>query len=331
MYSICFFSAKPYIHKIFTETNADFNFKMKFYDFNISEDNANLAKGSDVVCLFVNDKLNRNIINILKNIGVKLIALRCAGFNAVDLIAAKELGMPVVRVPAYSPYAVAEHAFALLLTINRKTHRAYNRTRDLNFDINGLLGFDLHSKTIGVIGTGKIGQIFIKIAKGFGMNVLAYDPFENKEAANELKFIYCTLDELYKNSNIIALHCPLTPQTHYLINDESIQKMKEGVYIINTSRGALINTKDLILSIKSKKIGAVALDVYEEEEKYFFEDKSLDSMIEDDVLSRLLSFNNVLVTSHQAFFTEEALSNIAITTLNNIKSYLVDNKLINSV
>ena len=255
------------------------------------------------------------MIDILYEGGVKLIAMRCAGYNNVDFEACHDR-IHVVRVPAYSPYAVAEHAAALMVTLNRKTHKAYNRTRESNFNINGLLGFDLHQKTLGIIGTGKIGQIFANIGKGYGMKILAYDKFPNDAPGIE----YCDLDTLYKESDVISLHCPLLKDTHHMINSESISKMKEGVMIINTSRGGLIHSEDLIDAIKERKVGSAGLDVYEEEEAYFFEDFS-DEIIEDDVLARLLSFNNVLVTSHQAFFTKEALSNISRTTLSNIQSF----------
>ena len=260
---------------------------------------------------------------------VKLLALRCAGFNNVDLAAAKDK-LPVVRVPAYSPYAVAEYSLALMLSLNRKIHRAYWRTRDGNFSLNGLMGFDMHGKTIGIIGTGKIAKILIKILKGFGMRILAYDVFPDHKFAEEEGITYTTLDELYRESDIISLHCPLTEETRYLINDSSIDKMKDGVMIINTGRGQLIHTNALIEGLKEKKISAAGLDVYEEEGDYFYEDKS-DKIIDDDVLARLLSFNNVIVTSHQAFFTKEAMQNIAETTLQNIEDFRLNRPLVNEV
>ena len=261
--------------------------------------------------------------------GVKLLALRCAGFNNVDLKAAKGK-LPVVRVPAYSPYAVAEYSLALMLSLNRKIHRAYWRTRDGNFSLNGLMGFDMHGKTIGIIGTGKIARILIRLLKGFGMRILAYDLYPDMKFAGEEGISYVSLDELYRESDIISLHCPLTDQTKYMIDKDSIDKMKEGVMIINTGRGQLINTNDLIEGLKEKKIAAAGLDVYEEEGEYFYEDKS-DKIIDDDVLARLLSFNNVIVTSHQAFFTKEALHNIAETTLQNIEAFRCHRPLVNEV
>jgi D-lactate dehydrogenase len=330
MVKVIFFGSKPYVEKMFANKNSNYNYTFKFHDFNINEDNASLAKGYDVVCVFVNDYVNAKVLGILKESGCKMLALRCAGYNNVDLEAAKKLGIPVVRVPQYSPYAVAEYAMSLLMTLNRKIHKAYNRVRESNFNINGLLGFDLNGKTIGVIGTGRIGQIFIKISKGFGMNVIAYDLYPNFDLEKELGFKYVQLDELYTNSDIIALHCPLTKENKYLLNKNAFAKMKHNVYIINTSRGGLINTLDLVEALKHDIVGGVALDVYEEEEKYFFEDLS-ENILDDDTLARLLTFNNVIVTSHQAFFTQEALSNIAETTLNNIKSYLIDNIVVNGV
>jgi D-lactate dehydrogenase len=256
--------------------------------------------------------------------------LRCAGYNNVDLNAAQENGIKVVRVPAYSPYAVAEHTVALMLALNRRIPRATWRTRDGNFSLNGLLGFDMHGKTAGIIGTGKIAKILIQILKGFGMNILAYDLYPDYNFAREHQVVYTSLDELYHSSDIISLHCPLTEQTKYLINDYSISKMKDGVMIINTGRGQLIHTNALIEGLKNKKIGSAGLDVYEEEGDYFYEDKS-DRIIDDDVLARLLSFNNVIVTSHQAFFTHEALENIASTTLQNIKDFAENKSLANEV
>lgn len=322
---ILFYDVKKYDIDSFTEENKDFGFDLKFLDFKLTEESARLAKGYDGVCVFVNDIVTDKIIDILYKNGVKLLALRCAGFNNVDFKAAYNK-LNIARVPAYSPYAVAEHGMALIMTLNRKTHKAYNRTKESNFNISGLVGFDLYGKTIGVIGTGKIGQIFINIAKGFGMKVLAYDKFPN----STLDVTYVDLDKLYRESDIISLHCPLLKDTEHLINRESISKMKNGVMIINSSRGGLINTKDLIDGLKERKIGSAGLDVYEEEGDYFFEDFSED-MISDDTLARLISFPNVLVTSHQAFLTQEALKNIANTTLNNIKSYFEKDRDFNEV
>lgn len=326
---IAFFDAKPYDKKSFSENNANYNFDIKFIKYHLNAETAVMAEGCNVVCAFVNDTISKEVVDILHEKGVKLIALRCAGFNNVDFSATYGK-IHVVRVPAYSPYAVAEHAIALMMTLNRKTHKAYNRIRENNFSIDGLMGFDIHGKTVGVVGLGKIGQIFVKIINGFGVNVIAYDPFPNKDLGKELNFKYVELDELYKSSDIISLHCPLTSDTHHLINKDSLALMKKGVMLINTSRGALINTKDLIEALKDRKVGSAGLDVYEEEEKYFFEDFSTE-VISDDVLARLLTFNNVLVTSHQAFFTYEALSNIANTTLDNIKTFANDELLKNEI
>ena len=257
-------------------------------------------------------------IKILHQQGIRLIALRCAGYNNVDLTAAKELGIAVVRVPAYSPYAVAEHAIALILTLNRKIHRAYNRVREGNFALNGLLGFDLHGRTVGIIGTGKIGRVVSKILHGFGCRLLGYDLYPNQEFANKYGK-YIALEDLLRQSDIISLHCPLTPQTHHLIDDKAIAKMKTGVMLVNTSRGGLIDTTAVIKGLKTKQIGYLALDVYEQESNIFFEDMSAE-IIQDDVFERLLTFPNVIITGHQAFFTSDALNNIAKTTLNNISA-----------
>lgn len=309
--------------------NKDFNYDIKYYKGHLNKNNLVLTQGTDAVCIFVNDTADAEIIDGLAKNGVKLLALRCAGYNNVDLAAAKGK-MKIVRVPAYSPYAVAEHAVALMLSLNRKIHRAYWRTRDGNFSLHGLMGFDMHGKTAGIIGTGKIAKILIKILKGFGMNIVAYDLYPDYAFAEEQGITYTTLDELYKQSDIISLHCPLTDKTKYLINDISICKMKDNVMIINTGRGLLIHTNALIEGLKNKKIAAAGLDVYEEEGDYFYEDKS-DKIIDDDVLARLLSFNNVIVTSHQAFFTKEALHNIAETTLLNIKAFMENQPLANEV
>lgn len=328
-YRIAFFDTKSYDEESFNKINEKYNFEIKYFKGHLNRNNVILTKDADAVCIFVNDIADAEIIDALAENGVKLIALRCAGFNNVDISAA--LGkIAVVRVPAYSPYAVAEHAVALMMALNRKTHRAYLRTRDGNFALNGLMGFDMHGKTAGIIGTGKIAKILIHILKGFGMNILAYDLYPDYNFARENDVVYTTMDELYHNSDIISLHCPLTDQTKYLINDYSISKMKDGVMIINTGRGQLIHTNALIEGLKNKKIGAAGLDVYEEESEYFYEDKS-DKIIDDDVLARLLSFNNVIVTSHQAFFTQEALANIASTTLQNMQDFIDGKPLENEV
>ena len=328
-YKIAFFGAKPYDIASFDKVNEKYNYDIRYYKGHLNPNNVVLTQDTDAVCIFVNDTADAAVIDAMVNNGVKLLALRCAGFNNVDLKAAKGK-LPVVRVPAYSPYAVAEYSLALMLSLNRKIHRAYWRTRDGNFSLNGLMGFDMHGKTIGIIGTGKIARILIRLLKGFGMRILAYDLYPDMKFAGEEGISYVSLDELYRESDIISLHCPLTDQTKYMIDKDSIDKMKEGVMIINTGRGQLINTNDLIEGLKEKKIAAAGLDVYEEEGEYFYEDKS-DKIIDDDVLARLLSFNNVIVTSHQAFFTKEALHNIADTTLRNIKDFEEGRPLVNEV
>ena len=328
-YKIAFFGAKPYDIASFDKVNEKYNYDIRYYKGHLNPNNVVLTQDTDVVCIFVNDTADAAVIDAMVDNGVKLLALRCAGFNNVDLKAAKGK-LPVVRVPAYSPYAVAEYSLALMLSLNRKIHRAYWRTRDGNFSLNGLMGFDMHGKTIGIIGTGKIAKILIRLLKGFGMRILAYDLYPDMKFAGEEGISYVSLDELYRESDIISLHCPLTDQTKYMIDKDSIDKMKEGVMIINTGRGQLINTNDLIEGLKEKKIAAAGLDVYEEEGEYFYEDKS-DKIIDDDVLARLLSFNNVIVTSHQAFFTKEALHNIAETTLRNIKDFEEGRPLVNEV
>ena len=328
-YKIAFFGAKPYDIASFDKVNEKYNYDIRYYKGHLNPNNVVLTQDTDAVCIFVNDTADAAVIDAMVDNGVKLLALRCAGFNNVDLKAAKGK-LPVVRVPAYSPYAVAEYSLALMLSLNRKIHRAYWRTRDGNFSLNGLMGFDMHGKTIGIIGTGKIAKILIRLLKGFGMRILAYDLYPDMKFAGEEGISYVSLDELYRESDIISLHCPLTDQTKYMIDKDSIDKMKEGVMIINTGRGQLINTNDLIEGLKEKKIAASGLDVYEEEGEYFYEDKS-DKIIDDDVLARLLSFNNVIVTSHQAFFTKEALHNIAETTLQNIEDFRCHRPLVNEV
>jgi len=316
---IFFYDAKPYDQKVFDEINKKYHFEIQYFNGHLNSNTARLSQGHDVVCAFVNDTVDKDVINVLKEGKIGLIALRSAGYNNVDLKAAYET-IHVVRVPAYSPHAVAEHAAALILSLNRKIHRAYYRTRDGNFSINGFLGFDMHGKTLGVLGTGKIGKCLIDIASGFGMKVIAYDKYRDEEYSKEKGFKYGTLEELYKESDIISLHCPLSKETYHMIDEESIKQMKSGVMIINTGRGKLIKTDALIEGLKNGSVGSAGLDVYEEESEYFFEDFS-NSMIGDDMLARLLTFPNVLVTSHQGFFTKEALANIARTTLENIKEY----------
>ncbi|MDD2525561.1 MAG: 2-hydroxyacid dehydrogenase [Bacteroidales bacterium] len=328
--SIAFFGTQPYDEESFEKTNEEFGFDIRYFKGHLNKHNVMLSQETDAVCIFVNDFADACIMKALAKNGVKLLALRCAGYNNVDLKAAKENGIRIVRVPAYSPYAVAEHTVALMLTLNRKVNRASWRTRDGNFSLNGLIGFDMHGKSAGIIGTGRIAKVLIQILKGFGMNVLAYDLHQDEAFAKEHNITYVTLDQLYKESDIISLHCPLTEETKYMINKQSIDKMKKGVMIINTGRGALINTNDLIEGLKDKKIGYAGLDVYEEESNYFYEDQS-NSVMDDDVLARLLSFNNVIVTSHQAFFTKEALTNISHTTLQNIQDFQDGKELVNEV
>ena len=326
---IAFFDSKPYDEASFRSMNEKFGFEIIFYKGHLNKDNVVLSKGADVVCIFVNAVVDAHVIDKLVENGVKLIALRCAGYNNVDLKAA-ENRIKIVRVPAYSPYAVAEHTLALMLTLNRKTHKAYSRTREGNFSLNGLMGFDMYGKTAGIIGTGKIAKILIQALRGIGMNIIAYDLYPDVEFAKKYDMEYVSLDQLYLNSDIISLHCPLNKDTEYIISNNSIAKMKDGVMIINTGRGKLIQTSALIKGLKSKKIGSAGLDVYEEEGDYFFEDRS-NNVMDDDVLARLLSFNNVIVTSHQAFFTKEALGNIAETTLQNIQDFIDGKILVNEV
>ncbi|MEJ8804363.1 2-hydroxyacid dehydrogenase [Pontibacter sp. H249] len=326
---VVFFSSKVYDQQFFFETNQKYNHSISFLEVHLNESTAVLANGYEAVCIFVNDIANKQVLQVLAEQGIKLVALRCAGFNNVDLGAAEELGIKVVRVPAYSPYSVAEHTVALILTLNRKTHRAYNRVKEGNFALNGLMGFDLHGRTIGIIGLGKIGLVTAQILKGFGCRVLGYDVVKHEEA-EEIGVEFTDLDMLYKESDIISLHCPLTPQTYHMINDESINKMKDGVMIINTSRGATIDTRAVIKGLKSEKIAYLGLDVYEEEGDLFFEDLS-DKVIKDDVFMRLLSFNNVLITGHQAFFTTDAMQAIASVTLQNIADFEQQKPLENEV
>ena len=326
---IIFFDIKDYDREFFEKYGKNYNFEMSFFKSRLSLENVHLTKGYDVVCAFTNDDIGKETIDAMAENGVRLLAMRCAGFNNVSL---KDIHnrFKVVRVPAYSPHAIAEYTVGLILAVNRKINKAYVRTREGNFSINGLMGVDLYGKTAGIIGTGKIGQILIKILKGFDMKVIAYDLFPNQKVADELGFEYVSLDELYAKSDIISLNCPLTKDTKYMINRRSMLKMKDGVILVNTGRGQLIDSADLVEALKDKKIGAVALDVYEEEENYFFEDKS-NQVIEDDILGRLLSFYNVLITSHQAYFTKEAVDAITVTTLNNIRDFIEGKPLVNEV
>ena len=313
---IAFFSAQDYDKTFFEIANEQFGFEIEYHETHLGPHIVDIIKDAKVVCVFVNDKLNRSVIEVLAKKGVKIIALRCAGFNNVDLVAAKEFGLAVCRVPSYSPEAVAEHAAAMLLTINRKTHKAYNRVREQNFSLNGLLGYNLNGKTVGVIGTGKIGHAFIKIMLGFGCKVLAYDIFPD-HSLEEKGVNYVALEELLQKSNIVSLHCPLTAENHYLINSKTLAFMQDGVTLINTSRGGLVNTDDIIEALKSKKLAALCIDVYEQEEHLFFKDLSME-IIDDDKIQRLMSFPNVLLTAHQAFFTKEALTEIAEVTLDSL-------------
>jgi len=313
---IDFFSAKPYDKEFFDRFNSDHHFQIVYHDTHLGPHSVGLVRDAVAVCVFVNDQLTGEVLDQLAAAGVRIIALRCAGFNNVDLEAAERNHLALCRVPAYSPEAVAEHTMAMLLTINRKTHKAYNRVREQNFSLNGLLGHNLHGKTVGVIGTGKIGKAFISILFGFGCKVLAYDIQPDREL-QEKGVVYSSLSNLFQMADIISLHCPLTNENHYLIDRQSLALMKNGVSIVNTSRGGLIDTAAIIEALKSKKVGALCIDVYEQEEQLFFRDLS-SSIIEDDNIQRLMSFPNVLITAHQAFFTEEALSEIAQITLDSI-------------
>ena len=329
MIKVAFFDAKEYDRKLFDEYNKIYGYEITYLESKLNSETAPLAEGFDAVCIFVNDVVDEKTIQILKKCGVKLIALRCAGFNNVD-IKHMDKSIKVVRVPAYSPYAVAEHATALLLDLDRKIYKAYQRTKKYNFTLNGLLGFDIHGKTVGVVGTGKIGKCFINIMKGFGANVIAYDIYKDEAFAKEKDFKYVSLDELYEKSDIISLHCPLTEDNMKMINKNSIVKMKQGVVIINTSRGKLIDTSDLISELEKGKIGGLGLDVYEDEEEFFLNDMS-NSYIRDKDLSTLLSMPNVVITSHQAFFTKEALNKIASDTCENIKDIFQKGECVNEV
>lgn len=325
MERICFYNTKPYDKKYFEKFKKDYSFEIEYFSGKLREKTAVLAKDYDAAIAFVNDDINEKTVNALYENGIKILAMRCAGFNNVDLQAAYGK-IHIVHVPAYSPYAVAEHAIGMLLALVRKIPRAYNRTRDYNFTLNSLVGFDLHEKTVGIIGTGKIGKIFIEICKGFGMNVCAYDPYPSENSEIE----YVSLEELCKRSDIVSLHCPLTDSTRYIINKRTISLMKSGVYIINTSRGALIDSEALLDGLKCEKIGGACLDVYEEETDIFYEDKS-DKVIHDDVLTSLISMNNVLVTSHQAFLTHEALTNITTATLQSLRDFFDGKELKNEI
>lgn len=326
---IAFFDTHQFEKPFFNEANKVYGFSVEFFEPRLTEQTVNLAVDHPVVCAFVNDRLGKKVLESLAAVGCRLIALRSAGFNNVDLEAAEHFGIRVVRVPEYSPYAVAEHAVALILALNRKIPKAYNRVKESNFSLNGLVGFDLHGKAVGVVGTGRIGGIFAKIMRGFGCKVLAYDREEDPSLKNQ-GVHYTSLNEVFSLSDIISLHVPLTPETHHLIDKDAMIKMKKGVMLINTGRGGLIETQALIHALKKGKIGFAGLDVYEEEEGVFFEDLS-DQVLQDDSLARLLTFPNVIMTSHQAFLTEEALHNIAAVTLRNISEFTRDQPLSNEV
>lgn len=310
------FGTKAYDRSFLTTANAARELTLTFTEASLTPETASLAVGHEAVCVFVNDRVGEDVIKLLGAAGVRLIALRCAGFNNVDLSAAESAGIAVCRVPSYSPYAIAEHTVGMVLALNRKFHRAYNRVREGNFDLDGLLGFDLHGKTVGIVGTGKIGRLVGKIFAGFGCHVICHDPYPSPD----LPFEYVALADLFAAADIITLHCPLTPQTHHLVDEPAIATMKAGVMLINTSRGAVVDTKAVVRGLKSGTLGSLGLDVYEEEGDLFFQDLS-DVIIADDVFARLLTFPNVLITGHQAFFTKEALTNIAETTLANVSAF----------
>ncbi|MBQ4845648.1 2-hydroxyacid dehydrogenase [Pseudoalteromonas sp. MMG005] len=323
---IALFSSQSYEQPFFDKalsTHPELN--IKCFNESLSEHTASLCKGFDAVCIFVNDTADQQVLNILASLGIRFIALRCAGFNNVDMTTANKLNIKVVRVPAYSPEAVAEHCIALMLTLSRKTHKAYNRVREDNFDLNGLLGFNLHNKTVGIVGAGKIGQALIAILNGFGANVLVYDP-----NIGEGSYTKVTFDMLLTQSDIISLHCPLNDATYHLLDEQAFGKMKPGVMLINTSRGALIDSKACIYALKNQTVGYLGLDVYEQESELFFKDRSQE-IIQDDIFSRLISFPNVLVTGHQGFFTQEALTQIANVTIENLSECTSDLPLTNQV
>ena len=316
---ISFYSSQPYDITFFEKVNQDYQHELIFHDYALNEDTVELVKDVRCICVFVNDKLTRTVLEILYKKGVRLIALRCAGFNNVDVIAADHIGITVVRVPAYSPESIAEHTVGLILSLSRHIHRAYNRVRESNFSLNGLLGFELHHSTVGIVGTGQIGTALAKILTGFGSQVIAYDPKPNDECKS-LGIKYVDFKSLCQQADVISLHCPLTPDTQYLVNEKTLNNMKKGVMLINTSRGAVIDTKAVVECLKNGHIGYLGLDVYEQEENLFFKDLS-DQVISDDLFERLLTFPNVLITGHQAFFTDQALTNIAQTTLSNIQRF----------
>lgn len=327
---LAFFDTHGFDRKAFDMSNNVYQHEITYFEPRLKVDTAQLTRGFDAVCAFVNDRVDRETIYILKNLGVRIIALRSAGFNQVDIKAAHDCDIPVVRVPEYSPYAVAEHAAALILAMNRRIHRSYNRVKELNFSLDGLVGFDLHGKTVGVIGTGRIGRTFARIMHGFGCRLLAYDVRQNSELTERYNVAYVPLKELFAHSDIISLHVPLLPETKHLIDEEAIRAMKPSVALVNTSRGGLVKTSALIQALKSGHIGFAALDVYEEEEGIFFHDMS-ECGVQDDTLARLTTFPNVLITAHQAFLTQEALANIADTTLESLRAFENKETLVNQV
>ncbi|GAC22033.1 2-hydroxyacid dehydrogenase [Paraglaciecola arctica] len=326
---IAFFNTKQYDQEYFDRANQNAAQQIRYFSSHLNLESTSLITDEKVVCAFINDNLNAEVLHKLKSKGIELIALRSAGFNHVDVACAKQLSLPVVRVPAYSPFAVAEHAVGLLLCLNRGIHRAHNRIREGDFSLRNLMGFDIHGKTVGIIGTGKIGQAFANIMLGFGCKVIAYDVVHNEQCIKS-GVTYVSLDNLLSHADVISLHCPLTPETYHLINQEALAKMRDGVTIINTSRGKLVDTKAIINSLKNGKVGLLGLDVYEEEEALFFEDFSKKG-IQDDVLARLTTFPNVIITSHQGFFTQEAMLNIAQTTLSNISQFEQNGSIQNGV
>lgn len=326
---LTFFSTQSYDKTFFEEHNKQFGFIIDFFEVSLNEKSVNLIDHSEAICVFVNDRITQPVVKLLSAKGVKIIALRCAGFNNVDLNATAQYNIRVVRVPAYSPHAVAEHAVAMIMTLNRKTHKAYNRIREQNFSLGGLMGFDLFGKTIGVVGTGNIGKVFCKIMLGFGCRVLAYDVKED-ESMLQAGVTYLPLDVLLPKADVLSLHCPLNEKTRYLIGDDTITLMKKGAILINTSRGVLINTKSVIKALKSGQLGALGIDVYEQEESLFFRDLS-EHLLEDDTIARLMSFHNVLITAHQGFFTQEAMNQIAATTFFNLKAFDSGEPLVNEV
>ncbi len=330
MAKIAFYDTRSYDRQAFENENLSRNFELEYFEFRLNEKTAFTAKGFDAVCVFVNDVLNEAVIQVLKDCGVKIVLLRCAGFNNVDLFAAQKFGIKVARVPAYSPHAVAEHAVALLLALTRHIPQAYLRTKTANFNLEGLTGRDLYGLTAGVFGTGKIGRVMAGILKGFGMKIICYDPYPNSDWARENGFSYVDLETIFKQSDVLTFHCPLTEQTRHIVNHDTTKMMKKDAVIINTGRGALIDTKALVHALKHKYIGGAALDVYEEESEFFFKDLSAE-VVTDDVLARLLTFPNVIITGHQAFLTSTALANIAQVTLDNFADFTAGKELKNEV